>query len=288
MILPLDLPDRSFSNAATTSLNLSIWNRTFYGYVLALPVDTEIARVRGAYGYQFPKWLANINLGMDDHNIKADITATNGTPDLTLDVPLPALKTIPSRSLGPFYRHLEDDEITIDLPQPGKVATLPILAQMSSIGVFSWYCICIKPPKSYDVSDMTVTASALADDLDALPTAAIALLVSGRSSQTGEKSVYGYYIPDPEFEIRFSWNTTRPGRELDGGELVFGEKRNGVALVLQQDLKRAIVSHSVSGQHEPVYPATAWRGDWRIEIEVEDIEVWTERQPEYGDKEEEA
>ncbi|CAK49007.1 hypothetical protein M747DRAFT_250170 [Aspergillus niger ATCC 13496] len=81
-----------------TQLLSSIWNRTFYGYVLALPVDTEIARVRGIYGYQLPKWLANINLKMDNHDIKADITATDGTPDLTLDVPLPALRTIPSGS----------------------------------------------------------------------------------------------------------------------------------------------------------------------------------------------
>ncbi|KAJ6143129.1 hypothetical protein N7471_002582 [Penicillium samsonianum] len=81
-----------------TQLLSSIWNRTFYGYVLALPVDTEIARVRGVYGYQLPKWLANINLEMDDDNIKADITATDGTPDLTLEVPLPVLKTFPSES----------------------------------------------------------------------------------------------------------------------------------------------------------------------------------------------
>ncbi|KAE8140815.1 hypothetical protein BDV38DRAFT_239444 [Aspergillus pseudotamarii] len=83
---------------STTQLLSSVWNRTFYGYVLALPVDTEIARVRGVYGYQFPKWLANISLEMDEDNIKADLTATDGTPDLTLDVPLPALTTIPSRS----------------------------------------------------------------------------------------------------------------------------------------------------------------------------------------------
>ncbi|KAE8421352.1 hypothetical protein BDV36DRAFT_59175 [Aspergillus pseudocaelatus] len=83
---------------STTQLLSSVWNRTFYGYVLALPVDTEIARVRGVYGYQFPKWLANINLEMDDDNIKADLTATDGTPDLTLGVPLPALTTIPSQS----------------------------------------------------------------------------------------------------------------------------------------------------------------------------------------------
>lgn len=39
-----------------------MWNRTFYGYVLALSVTTDIARVRGVYGYQFPKWLTNIDL----------------------------------------------------------------------------------------------------------------------------------------------------------------------------------------------------------------------------------
>jgi hypothetical protein len=83
---------------STTQLLSSLWNRTFYGYVLALPVDTEIARVRGVYGYQLPKWLANINLEMDEFNIKAEIAATDGKLDLTLDAPLPAMKTIPSRS----------------------------------------------------------------------------------------------------------------------------------------------------------------------------------------------
>ncbi|OGM46132.1 hypothetical protein ABOM_004873 [Aspergillus bombycis] len=83
---------------STTQLLSSMWNRTYYGHVLALPVDTEIARVRGVYGYQLPKWLANINLEMDDHSIKANLTATDGTPDLTLDIPLPALRTIPSQS----------------------------------------------------------------------------------------------------------------------------------------------------------------------------------------------
>jgi hypothetical protein len=83
---------------STTQLLSSLWNRTFYGYVLALPVDTEIARVRGVYGYQLPKWLAVINLEMDEYNIKADITATDGEHDLTLNAPLPAPKTIPSQS----------------------------------------------------------------------------------------------------------------------------------------------------------------------------------------------
>ena len=33
----------------------------FWGYVLKLPVDTELARVRGVVGYNLPKWLTEIN-----------------------------------------------------------------------------------------------------------------------------------------------------------------------------------------------------------------------------------
>ncbi|KAJ5572624.1 hypothetical protein N7450_009608 [Penicillium hetheringtonii] len=83
---------------STTQLLSSLWNRTFYGYVLALPVDTEIARVRGVYGYQLPKWLANIKLDMDGDEVKAEITAIDGTPDLKLEVPLPIMNNIASQS----------------------------------------------------------------------------------------------------------------------------------------------------------------------------------------------
>lgn len=86
------------SSYSTTQLLSSLWNQTFYGYVLALPVDTEIARVRGVYGYQLPKWLANISLDMDEENIKASIITTDGKLDLALDVPCPELKAIPSQS----------------------------------------------------------------------------------------------------------------------------------------------------------------------------------------------
>lgn len=83
---------------STTQLLSSLWNRTFYGYVLALPVDTEIARVRGVYGYQLPKWLANIKLDIDGDEVKAEITAIDGTPDLKLEVPLPIMNNIASQS----------------------------------------------------------------------------------------------------------------------------------------------------------------------------------------------
>ena len=64
---------------------------------LALPVDTEIARVRGVHGYQLPKWLANIRVDISNPVI-ASIAAVDGRPDVTLNAPLPTLRRIPSQS----------------------------------------------------------------------------------------------------------------------------------------------------------------------------------------------
>lgn len=75
----------------------SMRRQSFFAHVLALPVDTEIARVRGVYGYQLPKWLADIRLDISN-SVTASIAATNGTPDVTLTAPLPALRRTPSQS----------------------------------------------------------------------------------------------------------------------------------------------------------------------------------------------
>lgn len=71
--------------------------RHFHAHVLALPVNTEIARVRGVYGYQLPKWHASIelNIGLD---VSARLAAADGAPDLTLHAPLPRLRHVVSQS----------------------------------------------------------------------------------------------------------------------------------------------------------------------------------------------
>lgn len=71
--------------------------RTFFAHVLALPVDTEIARVRGVYGYQLPKWLAEIdlNIGAD---VKAGIAGPGGASDIALSAPLPMFTNVASQS----------------------------------------------------------------------------------------------------------------------------------------------------------------------------------------------
>lgn len=65
--------------------------------VKVLPVDTEIARVRGIRGYQLPKWLTDIRLDISDV-VTASIAAADGTADVTLRAPLPALREVPSQS----------------------------------------------------------------------------------------------------------------------------------------------------------------------------------------------
>ncbi len=71
--------------------------RNFFAHVLALPVNTEIARTRGVHGYQLPKWLTNINLDIGSE-VKATILDTTGNTDLSLSLPTPKLNTVKPQS----------------------------------------------------------------------------------------------------------------------------------------------------------------------------------------------
>lgn len=78
----------------------SMRRRSFNAHVLALPVSTEIARVRGVHGYQLPKWRTGIEVKIDS-NVAASILGPNGKADLVLEAPLPALAiATPQSRLG--------------------------------------------------------------------------------------------------------------------------------------------------------------------------------------------
>ena len=71
--------------------------RAYAAHVLALPVNTEIARVRGVHGYQLPKWLADIDVEIGAE-VNARIATRGGASDLTLNVPLPELHIVAPQS----------------------------------------------------------------------------------------------------------------------------------------------------------------------------------------------
>lgn len=59
--------------------------KSFWGYVLKLPVDTELARVRGVVGYNLPKWLIPINYEDTGETVKFDIYDESGKLDISLE-----------------------------------------------------------------------------------------------------------------------------------------------------------------------------------------------------------
>lgn len=152
--------------------------------------------------------------------------------------------------------------------------------------------------KHYDLDEnmSTTNVAALAEQITTIPAeeAVIILLISGRLTQMNEKVVFGYHLPwydssdkegrnhcllfqlSPVHDMFRGYNAERPGLKIDeNGSLIFGEKGNGVALVLERELKRMTVFHSVSSGNE-IYGATSWRGDWQMDVQVEEIEMWLE------------
>jgi hypothetical protein len=58
-------------------------SKSFWGYVLKLPVNTELARVRGVVGYKLPKWLSDISYRESADALTFQISDPHtGKPDL--------------------------------------------------------------------------------------------------------------------------------------------------------------------------------------------------------------
>lgn len=62
---------------------------SLHSYVLALPVDTEIAQVRGHDGYGFPKWVTQLDVDIDTERTFARVANDQGGLDLALAAPTP-------------------------------------------------------------------------------------------------------------------------------------------------------------------------------------------------------
>ena len=61
------------SNLGPISLARRDRARDYWGYVLKLPVDSELARVRGIVGYNLPKWLTGISYQENPESITVEI-----------------------------------------------------------------------------------------------------------------------------------------------------------------------------------------------------------------------
>ncbi|MBJ8347605.1 acetoacetate decarboxylase family protein [Antrihabitans sp. YC2-6] len=65
-------------------------NAHLHSYVLSLPVNTEIAQVRGHDGYGFPKWVTELDVDIDADRTTARVANDAGDTDVALSVATPA------------------------------------------------------------------------------------------------------------------------------------------------------------------------------------------------------
>lgn len=71
-------------------------NDALHAYVLSLPVNTAIAQVRGHDGYGFPKWVADIDVAIDERRTTARVANASGGTDIAINVATPKQKRVPS------------------------------------------------------------------------------------------------------------------------------------------------------------------------------------------------
>ena len=72
------------SNWGLISLMGELKDKSLWGYVLKLPVNTELARVRGKVGYNLPKWLIPIDYKTDGSNMTFTYYDEKGDLDFSM------------------------------------------------------------------------------------------------------------------------------------------------------------------------------------------------------------
>ncbi|WP_390453255.1 acetoacetate decarboxylase (ADC) [Chryseobacterium sp. Alg-005] len=72
-------------NWGVFSLLREVKNKSLWGYVLKLPVDTELARVRGVVGYNLPKWLIPIDYSDKGDSMIFTFYDGSGKPDFSME-----------------------------------------------------------------------------------------------------------------------------------------------------------------------------------------------------------
>ncbi|WP_051297647.1 acetoacetate decarboxylase family protein [Brevibacterium album] len=104
MVFRYDVADIDFYTEAATGIAVkpirhgglgavdlaaALKNDRLHSYVLSLPVNTQIAQVRGRDGYGFPKWVTPIDVGITAARVSSRVANDTGGIDLELSAPTP-------------------------------------------------------------------------------------------------------------------------------------------------------------------------------------------------------
>ncbi|QKT07758.1 acetoacetate decarboxylase family protein [Gordonia sp. X0973] len=76
-------------STALADLVTALGDDHLHSYVFALPVNTEIAQVRGHDGYGFPKWVTDLDVEIDDRRVSARVANADGGVDVAFTAATP-------------------------------------------------------------------------------------------------------------------------------------------------------------------------------------------------------
>ncbi|KAF1948881.1 hypothetical protein CC80DRAFT_539395 [Byssothecium circinans] len=130
----------------------------------------------------------------------------------------------------------------------------------------------------------------------------VILLISGKDAG-GESYIFGAHVPDPEdlaqiqerevptwaksllFQLSpvqdvFRGKIGKPTWIVSEERIVFGSENGGACLSLDASMKKARFSHSIKdAEGEGVYEVTNWRGDFSVDLAIDEMELWGDFNP---------
>jgi hypothetical protein len=74
----------------------------------------------------------------------------------------------------------------------------------------------------------------------------------------------------------FVGNLGQPAWKVDDKGICFGNEQDGVSFRLAEGLMWGRFGHVVSEKNEVAYSSSNWRGNWSVDLTIDEIEVWTD------------
>lgn len=184
----------------------------------------------------------------------------------------------------------------------GDILTRPLMSQLSTFLVGCAYFGDFKRIQYYPATASSrQTPAAVMEAVEKAPDEAI-IIVSG-TTESGDIHTFGVFSPKPQvdgvsihtnviqnqvglepcsiFQLTpiqdvFRGVPGKPGWTVDSDTITFG--KGGMVMTLKDGLRHAEIKHRVSetSDSDGVYSTNDLRGNWTVEVEISEIEIWSE------------
>ncbi|QKX57760.1 uncharacterized protein TRUGW13939_04880 [Talaromyces rugulosus] len=281
---------------------------------IGIPTNQFISLVKLLLALQFESTETEVDLDYFDAaatSICAAFSDHKDTAVITWSAFNCALKDITPYLFDPLYdmlstSFLEQDpshyQTGYEPPSEfGDILTLPLVSQLSTFLIGCAYFGDFRRLEHYTPSSLP-TPNAFIDAVETAPDEAV-IILSG-TTKSGDVCTFGVFSREPKadgasvqtnvipnqvglepcsiFQLApiqdiFRGTPGKPGWTVDSDTVMFGQG-GGVVMVLTDGLRRAEIRHHVSerSDSEGVYKPNISRGNWIVELEISQIEIWSE------------